>query len=51
MSPFPGAPRRRLRLIEFRPLIKGALRGLASIELSIGLKMFDVPVLISGGLA
>jgi hypothetical protein len=35
-----------MRLISWRPLAKGCLRGLADIALPIGLKIFDVPVFI-----
>jgi hypothetical protein len=40
-----------MRLISFKPLIKGALRGFAHIELPIGLRIADCPVLISHGKA
>jgi hypothetical protein len=42
---------RRLQLIEFRPLTKGALRGFASIHLPLGVTISDCPVLVSGGKA
>jgi hypothetical protein len=45
MSATKGTPR-RMRLISFKPMEKGALRGFASIELPIGLKVHDVPVLV-----
>src|SRR5438045_4190226 len=36
---------RRLRLVSWRLYRKGALRGFASVELSIGLQIVDCPVL------
>jgi hypothetical protein len=39
-----GAP--GARLVEFRPAIKGALRGFATVELPIGLRIRDMPVLV-----
>jgi len=38
--------RPRMRLISFRPISKGALRGFVSIELPIGLGIEDCPVLV-----
>jgi hypothetical protein len=35
---------RQLRLVSWQPYRKGPLRGFATIELPIGLKIFDVPV-------
>jgi hypothetical protein len=35
-----------LRLLSFRPMVKGALRGFATIELPIGLRVRDVPILV-----
>jgi hypothetical protein len=40
-------PRPRLRLISWRLIVKGGLRGFATVELPIGLKIIDVPVLVS----
>jgi hypothetical protein len=42
------APRQapQMRLLSFRPMVKGALRGFATVELPIGLKIYDVPVLV-----
>ena len=38
----PPAPERpRMRLVSWKPLIKGALRGFATLELPIGLKLID----------
>jgi hypothetical protein len=39
-------PPRQLRLINWRPLRKGALRGFTTIEISVGLTTHDVPVLV-----
>src|SRR4051812_20712850 len=41
--------RPRLRLISFKPLRKNSLIGFASVELPMGLKLFDSPVLTSNG--
>ena len=35
---------RQLRLISWQPFRKGPLRGFATVELSIGLRLFDVPI-------
>jgi hypothetical protein len=37
-------PPRRVRLVIWQPLRKGPLRGFATIELPIGLRIFDVPI-------
>jgi hypothetical protein len=42
---------KRLRLISFKPVRKNSLIGFATIELPIGLKLLDVPVLVSNGKA
>ena len=42
---------RTIALIAWRPLVKGALRGFATVELPIGLKLIDCPVLVSNGKA
>jgi hypothetical protein len=39
-------PRPRLRLISRWPIIKGSLRSYATVEMPVGLKINDVPVLI-----
>jgi hypothetical protein len=44
-------PPKRLRLIAWRTLVKGALRGFATVELPIGLRIADCPVLVSKGKA
>jgi hypothetical protein len=45
-------PARQLRLISWRPLAKGSLRGFCTIELlPLGLKNIDCPVLLSHGRA
>ena len=51
--PTPGhqAEQKRMRLIAWKPLVKNSLRGFATVELPIGLKISDVPVLISNGKA
>ena len=41
-----GAPPRQLRLVAWRPLRKGSLRGFATIRLPIGLTIRDCPVLV-----
>jgi hypothetical protein len=40
-----------MRLVSFRALVKGALRGFANVELPNGLRITDCPVLVSGGKA
>jgi hypothetical protein len=37
----------RMRLISFKPLVKGSLRGFASVELPIGLTILDIPIFAS----
>jgi hypothetical protein len=44
-SPAPERPR-RMRLVTWKPLIKGSVHGFATIELPIGLKLIDCPILI-----
>jgi hypothetical protein len=45
-----GAPARpRMRLISWRPLAKGSLRGFATIELPIGLVIAEVPIFATSG--
>jgi hypothetical protein len=44
-GPRPGrTDRPRMRLVIFTPCAHGALRGFATVELPIGLKLIDVPV-------
>jgi hypothetical protein len=43
--------RPKIRLISWKPLVKNSLRGFATIELPIGLKVVDCPVLVSSGKA
>jgi hypothetical protein len=53
-NPIGGANGRtppRLRLLRWRPAVKGALRGFADVEFWFGLKIADCPVLISHGRA
>ena len=45
------AERPRMRLISWKPITKGSLRGFVAVELPIGLKIHDVPVLVSNGKA
>jgi hypothetical protein len=33
-----------MRLVSWRPITKGSLRGFATVELPVGLKIFDVPI-------
>jgi hypothetical protein len=40
-----AAERRRIRLLDFRPIRKGKLLGFARIELPIGLLISDIPIL------
>jgi hypothetical protein len=40
-----------MRLISWKSLVKNSLRGFATIELPIGLKIVDFPVLVSNGKA
>jgi hypothetical protein len=42
-------PPNRVKLLGFRPFAKGALRGFARVELPSGLRISDIPVLISNG--
>jgi hypothetical protein len=43
----PAAPRpRTIVLVAWRPVVKGALRGFATVELPIGLKLVDCPVYV-----
>jgi hypothetical protein len=44
-GPPPAAARPRMRLVAWRPLRKGSLRGFASVALPIGLTIRDCPVL------
>jgi hypothetical protein len=44
-----AAERPRMRLISWKTLVKGSLRGFATIELPSGLKIHDCPVLVSSG--
>jgi hypothetical protein len=42
---------RTIALVAWRPFVKGALRGFATVELPIGLEIADCPVLVSNGKA
>lgn len=44
-------PPRRMRLVSFKPLVKGALRGFANVELPNRLRIDDCPICVSGGKA
>jgi hypothetical protein len=39
-------PPKPMRLISFKPIIKGSLRGFATVELPIGLVIEECPVLV-----
>jgi DNA-binding cell septation regulator SpoVG len=39
-------PPARLRLLSFKSVVKGALRGFASVELPSGLRITDCPVMV-----
>ncbi len=44
---FGGRPDRpRMRLVSFKPVTKGNLRGFAAVELPIGLTIFDCRILV-----
>ena len=45
----PGSAQPKMRLISWKSLVKNSLRGFATIELPIGLKIVDCPVLVSNG--
>jgi hypothetical protein len=38
--------RPRMRLLSFKPMVKGALRGFSTVELPIGLKLIDCPIFV-----
>jgi hypothetical protein len=40
---------RTITLIAWHPVVRGALHGFATVELPIGLKLVDCPVLVSNG--
>ena len=43
---FGGRPdRQRTQLLDFRPILKGKLLGFAKVELPIGLRISDIPIL------
>lgn len=49
-GPRPVAERpQRMPLLSFKPMVKGALRGFATIELPIELTIADIPILTSHG--
>jgi len=45
---FGDNPRPAMRLISFKPIVKSGLAGFASVELGIGLRLFDLPVFVGG---
>jgi hypothetical protein len=46
-----GEASRRLELLDFRAMIKGALVGFATVRLPIGLIIADIPILVAHGKA
>jgi hypothetical protein len=42
-------PRPTMRLLKWRSMVRGSLLGFADVELPIGLKIFEIPVLSKGG--
>lgn len=36
-----------MRLLQWKPLVKNSLRGFASVELPSGLRILEIPILIS----
>ena len=46
-APIPAAERPRVRLLDFRPVVKGALRGFAQVELPPGLYIPDAMLFTS----
>jgi hypothetical protein len=44
-------PAPRMRLVSFKPMVKGSLRGLATVQLPNGLRITECPVLTSNGKA
>jgi hypothetical protein len=45
-EPPPAQRPRTIALLAWRPMVKGALRGFATVELPIGLKLLDCPVYV-----
>ena len=45
----PERPTLNIRLLAFRPVVKGSLRGFANVEMAPGLIIEDAPVLVSNG--
>ena len=45
VKPSHTVERPRLRLVSWRPVVKGALRGFVTVELPYGLRLIDCPVL------
>lgn len=42
----PAAQRPRMRLLSWKPISKGSLRGFATVELPIELKLVDCPIFV-----
>jgi hypothetical protein len=51
LAPTPEAPRPRIKLLTFKPLVKNSFRAFVTLELPHGLRLIDCPVLISHGRA
>ena len=45
----PPLPRPGMRLLKWKPLVRNSLRGFADIELPSGLRISEIPVLVSHG--
>lgn len=45
-QPANRAERPRMRLVRWKPLVKGTLRGFANVELPIGLRLIDCPIFV-----
>jgi len=45
-QPANRAERPRMRLVGWKPLVKGTLRGFANVELPIGLRLIDCPIFV-----
>jgi hypothetical protein len=42
-------PRPTMKLLNWKPMVRGSLLGFADVELPIGLKIYEIPVLSQGG--
>jgi hypothetical protein len=45
-QPANRAERPRMRLVGWKPLVKGTLRGFANVELPTGLRLIDCPIFV-----